>query len=176
MFKRFSHFIREAVRNLTLYIYSRFALSATQAPLRSILSYFSLTTKIQKKNVNTSKNINRLMSEELLSNDRRVETYFTTPGFAPLTSRSLTRSCAYSAIRPFFLLWCNRFYISNNLYFGVRTIEITQKWRTKSWKSYLRSQRMLEKRKKNQKICIKQTNTFTIIAMNFVQEQLNITH
>ena len=32
-----------------------------------------------------------------------------------------------------------RFYISNKLYFVVRAIEITQKWRTKAWKSHLRN-------------------------------------
>ena len=87
-------------------------------------------------------NINRQMSEELLSHDRRVENHLTTPGFEPLTFQSLAKSTVPSAISPFLLLCGNRFYFSNKLYFGVRTIEIIQKWRTKAWKGHLRSQRM----------------------------------
>ena len=49
------------------------------------------------------------MSEELLSNDRRVEKNLTPPGF---DSRSITNCTALSA---------------NKLYIGVRAIEITQK-------------------------------------------------
>ena len=37
-----------------------------------------------------------------------------------------------------------RFYISNKLYFGVRAIEITQKWRTKAWKNLEKSKNVLE--------------------------------
>ena len=42
-------------------------------------------------------------------------------------------------------------------------------------KSLEKSKNVLEEKGKmvKQKICIKKTNTFTIIAMNFVQEQLN---
>ena len=41
-------------------------------------------------------------------------------------------------------------------------------------KSLEKSKNILEEKRKmvKQKICIKKTNTFTIIAMNFVQEQL----
>ena len=46
-----------------------------------------------------------------------------TMGFQPRTSRSLTRSTAHTAIRPFSLLNSNRCYFSNNLYFGVRARE-----------------------------------------------------
>ena len=45
-------------------------------------------------------------------------------------------------------------------------------------KSLEKSKNVLEEKRKivKQKICIKKTHTFTIIAMNFVQEQLiNIT-
>ena len=52
---------------------------------------------------------NRLMSEELLSNNRRVEKHLTTPGFEQLTSRSLTRSTAHSAIGLYLFLCYNRF-------------------------------------------------------------------
>ena len=42
-------------------------------------------------------------------------------------------------------------------------------------KSPEKSNNVLEEKRKivKQKICIKKTHTFTIIAMNFVQEQLN---
>ena len=42
-------------------------------------------------------------------------------------------------------------------------------------KSLEKSQNVLEEKRKivKQKICIKKTHTFTIIGMNFVQEQLN---
>ena len=42
-------------------------------------------------------------------------------------------------------------------------------------KSLEKSKNILEEKRKlvKQKICIKKTNTFTIIAINFVQEQLN---
>ena len=42
-------------------------------------------------------------------------------------------------------------------------------------KSLEKSKNVLEKQRKmvKQKKCIKKTNTFTIIVMNFVQEQLN---
>ena len=95
-------------------------------------------------------------------------------GFEPWTSQSLTRSSAHSAIRPISLLFCKHFYLSNKLYFGVRAIEITQKGRRKARKSH-KSQRMFKKintKTVKQKICIKMTNTFTIIATNLVREQL----
>ena len=43
-------------------------------------------------------------------------------------------------------------------------------------KSLEKSKNVLEEKRKmvKQKICIKMTNTFTIIAKNFVHEQLNI--
>ena len=43
-------------------------------------------------------------------------------------------------------------------------------------KSLEKSKNVLEEKRKiiKRKICIKKTHTFTIIAMNFVQEQLNI--
>ena len=88
-------------------------------------------------------NKNRLLSEELILNKERAKKHLTMPGFEKLISRSLTRSTTHSAIRPFLLPFCNRFYISNQRYFGMRAIEITQKWRMKAWKSHLRSQRLL---------------------------------
>ena len=48
-----------------------------------------------------SKNINQLMSEELLSNDRRVEKHLTPQGFEPLTYRFITictTDCALALI------------------------------------------------------------------------------
>ena len=45
-------------------------------------------------------------------------------------------------------------------------------------KSLEKLKKVLEEKRKNiqaQKICIKKTNTFTIIDMNFVQEQLKTT-
>ena len=108
-----------------------------------IITLFRKQTSCKSiQQVSLSKNINRLMSEELLSNNRRLEKHFTPVGFEPLTSRSITKCTAHSAIRPSLLLYCNRLYISNNRYFGVRSIEITRQWRTKAWKSQLRSQRM----------------------------------
>ena len=81
-------------------------------------------------------NINRLMSEEMLSNDRWVEKHLTPAGFEPLTSQLKNESVKKSLEK------------SNNV--------------------------LLEKHKMvKQKNCIKKTNTFTIIAMNFVQEKLN---
>ena len=49
------------------------------------------------------------------------------PELEPLTSLSLTRCTAHSAIRALLYICFKRFYISNKLYFGVRAIEITQK-------------------------------------------------
>ena len=60
-------------------------------------------------------NINRLMSAELLSKDRRVEKHLTPQGFEPTTSHSITRCTAHSAIKPLYLFCCNRFYISKKL-------------------------------------------------------------
>ena len=94
------------------------------------------------RTVPTKKNINRLTSEKLLSNDRRVEKYITPPGFKPLTSRSITTCTDPPPIGPLLFHSCNRFYISNKLYFGERATEITQKWRTEARKSHLRRQRM----------------------------------
>ena len=113
------------------------------------------------------------MSEELLSNERLVEKHFTRPGFEPHTSQSITRCTDHSAIRPLFMLYCNRLYNSNKLYFGVRATEISQMQNESLKKSLEKSKNVLEKRKMaKRKICIKKTNTFTITAMNFVQEQL----
>ena len=69
-----------------------------------------------------------------------------------------------------YLICCSRLYISNNLYFRVRPIEITQKWITKvTWEVNV----LEEKRNMTRgKFCIKKTNMFTIIAMNFVLDQL----
>ena len=80
------------------------------------------------------KKINRIMSEELLLNDRRgnsgavaqlnislsVQKQLTTLGFEPWISRSLTRNTPHSAISPCILLCCDQIYFSNKLYFGVR--------------------------------------------------------
>ena len=43
-------------------------------------------------------------------------------------------------------------------------------------KSFEKSKNVIEEKRKivKRKICIKKTHTFTIIAMNFVQEQLEI--
>ena len=82
------------------------------------------------------------MSEELLSNERRILLFYK----------------FILAIR-------------------VRAIEITQKMKNESVKKSLeKSKNVLEEKRKmvKQKICIKKTNTFTIIAMNFVQEQFII--
>ena len=48
--------------------------------------------------------INRIMSEELLSPDRRVEKNLTPPGFELLISRFITICTTDSAISPCFLL------------------------------------------------------------------------
>ena len=45
-------------------------------------------------------NINQLMSDELLSNNRLVEKHSTPPAFEPLTSRSINSCTVHSAIRP----------------------------------------------------------------------------
>ena len=114
------------------------------------------------------------MSEQLLSNDRRVETHFTPPGFQPLTSRLITLCTADCAISPFFLLCCYRVYISNKLYFGVRARDHSKMKNKSVKKSLEKSKNVLEDKRKmfKRQTCIKKTNTFTIIAMNFVQEQL----
>ena len=75
------------------------------------------------------------MSEELLSNDRRVEKYLTPPGLEPLSSRFIAICTADYAIC---LYVC-----------------------------YAKKRKIVKR-----KICIKKTNTFTLIAMNFVQDQL----
>ena len=49
----------------------------------------------------TSKNINRIISEELLSNKGRVEFFLIIPGFEPLTSRSLANCTAHLVIKPY---------------------------------------------------------------------------
>ena len=76
-------------------------------------------------------NINRLMSEELLSNDRRVEKFW------PL------RDSKYWPPDPKPHALTTRHTCTDH---SVRAIEITQKWRTKAWKSHLRSQRMFQKK------------------------------
>ena len=116
---------------------------------------FRTNIKRKRASDDDKKNINRLMSEELLSNDRRVEKHLTPPGFEQLTSRSITRCTDYSSARPLFLLCCNRLYTSNKL---ARAIEITQKWRTKALKKSLeKSKNVLEENRKmvERKICIK---------------------
>ena len=111
------------------------------------------------------------MSEELLSNYRRVQKHLTPPGLEQLTSRSITRCTTHSSVKPCFFLCCNRLYFSNKLYFGDHS-----KMKNESVKkSHEKSKNVLEEKRRmvKQKVCIKKTITFTIIAMNFVQEQLN---
>ena len=93
--------------------------------------------------------MNRLMSEQLLPNDRRAGKTFDHAGFEPLTSRSLTKSTAHSAIMPFLLLCCNQRFISNKLYFGVRAIEITKMKNESVKKSVEKSKNVLEEKRKN---------------------------
>ena len=110
-----------------------------------------------KRNLDQT-NINRLVSEELLSNDRRVEKHLTPPGFVPLTSRFITICTSYCAILPLFLLCYNRLYISNNLYFGVRA-----KMKNESVKKLLeKSKTVLEEKRKmvKRKICIKNQHAY----------------
>ena len=87
------------------------------------------------------------MSEELLSNDRGAEKHLTTPGFDPLTSRSLTTSTAYLAIRPLSFPCCNRFHINNKLYFGVSDRDHSKIQNESVKKSLERSKNIQEKRK-----------------------------
>ena len=114
------------------------------------------------------------MSEELLSNDRRVQKDLTLPGFEPMTSRLITICNTDCVICPSFLLCCNRLYISNKLYFGVSNRDHSKMTNESVKRSLEKSKNVLEEKSKmvKPKICIKQTNTFTIIAMKFVQEQL----
>ena len=65
-------------------------------------------------------------------------------------------------------------HVYNNCYeLRSRAIKIHSKMKNESVKKSLeKSKNVLEEKRK---ICIKKTNTFTIIAMNFVQEQLKIT-
>ena len=92
------------------------------------------------------------MSEELLSNDRRQK-HLAPPGFEPLTSRFITIRTPDSAICP---LFC---FAPTDLYYPVLL-------RSESKRDYSKSK--LVKRK----ISVKRITTFTIIPMNFVQEQL----
>ena len=120
----------------------------------------------------SSININRLRSEEMLSNDSRVE-HLTPPGFEPLTYAHHNHMLSALCYFPIILLSCNRLYISNKLYFGVRAIDITQKSKNESVKKSLKKSKYVLEEKRNKvkrKNCIKKTNTFTIIAMSFVQE------
>ena len=90
-------------------------------------------------------------------------------GFEPRTSLSLTRSTAHSAIMPFLLLcWIQ-------IYFRSESNRDHSKMKNESVKkSVEKSKNVLEEKRKivKRKFCIKKTNTFIIIAMNFVQEQL----
>ena len=88
-------------------------------------------------------NINLLMSEELLLNDRRVEKIFNPPGIEPLTSRSITRCTDHSGYQDLSVDMLKQFYISHKLYCGVGAKEVTQNEEWKRRKSHLRSQRMI---------------------------------
>ena len=111
------------------------------------------------------------MPEQLLSNARRVEKHLTTPGFELLTSQSINKITAHSAIKPLLLLCCNQFYISNKLYCeSNRDLSKTKNERVK--KTLEKSKNVLEDKRKTvkQKNCIQKINTFAIIVMNFVQK------
>ena len=60
--------------------------------------------------------------------------------FELFTSQSIATPTIQFAMSHLILQCCNRLYISNKLYFGVRAIESTQKWWTKA-KSHLRTQK-----------------------------------
>ena len=95
------------------------------------------------------------------------------PVFEPLTSQSTFTRTNHCTTIHLVLSCCNRFYISSNLYLGA--LERHSKMINESVKKSLeKSKNVLAEKRKivKQKNCIKNTHTFTIISMNFVQEQL----
>ena len=112
------------------------------------------------------------MSEELLSNDRRVEKHLTPPGFEPLTTLFITICTADCAIWLLLLLWCNRLYISN---FGVRIKSLKNEERKHEKVTSKVKECSRRKAQNGQAKNLHKKTTFAIIAMNFVHEQLNRT-
>ena len=98
--------------------------------------------KLEVKKLIPKKNINQLMSEELLSNDRRVEKKIGPTGHQTISLSIHNQTLCPLGYETLTIDMPKQFYISNMIYFGVRAIEITQKWRAKEWKRHLRSQRM----------------------------------
>ena len=82
------------------------------------------------------------MSEELLPNDRRVQKHLTPTGIRtidlPLYNHVHYRLC-YLTIT----IAATNFLSATR----VRAIEITQKWRTKAWKSREKSKNVLEEKR-----------------------------
>ena len=82
------------------------------------------------------------MSEELQSNDRRVEKKFGPTGLRTIDLWIHNQTLWPLGYETLTIDMLKRFYISNKIYFGVRAIDITQKWRAKAWKRHLGSQKM----------------------------------
>ena len=111
------------------------------------------------------------MVEDLLSKDRRVEKKFATEEIRTI-DLPIHNIMHCLLVYPSLLVdMLQQISYQLQIYFGVGAIEITQKRRTKAWKSHLRSQRLFQKKSAKtvmQKICMKRTKTFTIISMNFM--------
>ena len=133
-------------------------------------------------------NIHRQMSEELLLNDRRGNLIqglqprsilphgCEKPSPAGIRTTDLAnRDTKHFQLRNHNLILdvLRPIYISNKLYFGERAIEITQKWRMQAKKV---TWEVKECSRRNAQNCqaknLHKKYTFTIIVMNFVQEQL----
>ena len=94
---------------------------------------------------------NRLASDKLFSKNKLGSwdsTLRPPEHLAEAFTHCLSGPCAF--------LRYNRFYFSNKLYFRVRAIDITQKWRSTMKKSLVK------------------TGTFTIFAWNSVKKQLSV--
>ena len=119
------------------------------------------------------KDINRQLSEEFRGCSLNQFFFmgaktFLPPGYKTLTSQSTTTRTNHCAANHLPLLCCNP---SEAL---LRSNRDHSKMKNESVKKSLEKSKNVQEKRKivKHKICIKKTHTFTIIAMNFAQEQL----
>ena len=137
---RFNNFDLNQLRFKFQRLVVQYVISNTNTPFLLILTFWSNLLKnrsclnhndylcFRKGAKETDKtNINRLMSKELLSNDRRVEIFFDCAGIRT-TELQIAKQMHCLLNHPTFLFnLMQPMYISNKLYLGVRSLEITQK-------------------------------------------------
>ena len=114
------------------------------------------------------------MSEELLSNDRRVEKHLTPPVFEQLTSLFIT-ICTADCDLAITVAMLQQTLYQQQASLRSESIRDHSKMKNESVKKSSENSKIFQKKNakwSSNKIAQKKTNTFTIIAMNFVQEQL----